>query len=77
MKKSELFTQEMFETFTCHPYAVAPIQRCQGVTSSDVCGSYIVAKERAYGYCSKLCDRFNGCIMLARIARDYNRLYFV
>lgn len=21
MKKSELFTQEMLETFTCHPYA--------------------------------------------------------
>lgn len=24
MKKSELFTQEMLETFTCHPYAEAP-----------------------------------------------------
>lgn len=26
MKKSELFTQEMLEKFTCHPYAVAPIR---------------------------------------------------
>lgn len=22
MKKSELFTKEMVETFTCHPYAI-------------------------------------------------------
>lgn len=24
MKKSELFTKEMLESFTCHPYAEAP-----------------------------------------------------
>lgn len=31
MKKSELFTQEMLETFTCHPCAVAPILGGEGV----------------------------------------------
>lgn len=102
MKKSELFTQEMLETFTCHPYAVAPIRSGEGVYLNDVYGTYSVAKERAYNYCRKLCDRFNGwgfqivshnintftvqfefenplngCIMLAHITRDYNRLYFV
>ena len=60
MKKSELFTQEMLEAFTCHPYAVAPIRGCEGVNLSDVYGTYSVAKERAYNYCRKLCDRFNG-----------------
>lgn len=60
MKKSELFTQEMLETFKCHPYAVAPIRYGEGVYLSDVYGSYSVAKERAYNYCRKLCDRFNG-----------------
>ena len=77
MKKSELFMKEMLETFTCHPYAVAPIRYGEGVTLSDVYGSYSVAKERAYNACSKLCDRFNGCIMLAFITRDYKHLYFV
>ena len=60
MKKSELFTQEMFETFTCHPYADAPIRRGEGVNLSDIYGSYSDAKEDAYNYCRKLCDRFNG-----------------
>lgn len=60
MKKSELFTQEMLETFICHPYANAPIRDGEGVVLSDVYGSYSVAKERAYNYCSELCDRFNG-----------------
>lgn len=82
MKKSELFTQEMLETFTCH--------------------SYSAAKERAYNYCTKLCEHFNGwgfqivahkcqnfsvqfefenplngCIMLAYITSLYKHLYFV
>ena len=48
MKKSELFTQEMLETFTCHQYANAPIRDGEGVVLSDVYGSYSVAKERAY-----------------------------
>lgn len=60
MKKSELFTQEMLETFTCHPYADAPILCGEGVNLSDVYRSYSVAKKRAYNYCRKLCDRFNG-----------------
>lgn len=60
MKKSELFTKEMFETFTCHPYAVAPIRYGEGLYLSDIYGSYSDAKERAYNYCTKLCDRFNG-----------------
>lgn len=60
MKKSELFTQEMLETFTCHPYAVAPIRHGEGVVLSDVYGSYSGAKEDAYNDCSKLCDQFNG-----------------
>lgn len=60
MKKSELFTKEMLETFTCHPYAIAPIRSGEGVGLSDVYGSYSTAKERAYNYCTKLCDRFNG-----------------
>lgn len=47
MKKSELFTQEMFETFTCHPYAVAPIRYGEGVYLSDVYGSYSDAKKHA------------------------------
>lgn len=60
MKKSELFTKEMLETFTCHPYAVALIRYGEGVVLSDVYGSYGIDKERAYNYCTKLCDRFNG-----------------
>ena len=60
MKKSELFTQEMLERFTCHPYADAPIRQGEGVYLSDVYGSYSVAKERAYNHCRKLCDSFNG-----------------
>lgn len=60
MKKSELFTQEMLETFTCHLYAVAPIRYGEGVYLSDVYGSYSIAKEQAYNYCTKLCERFNG-----------------
>jgi len=60
MKKSELFTQEMLETFTCHPYAVAPIRHGEGVYLSDVYDSYSDAKESAYNYCRKLCDHFNG-----------------
>lgn len=31
MKKSELFTKEMLESFKCHPYAEAPRRRGQGV----------------------------------------------
>lgn len=38
MKKSELFTQEMFETFTCHPYAVAPIRPAECINLSDIYG---------------------------------------
>lgn len=60
MKKSELFTQEMLESFVCHPYAKAPFRMGEGVYLSDVYGSYSDAKERAYNNCSKLCDRFNG-----------------
>lgn len=60
MRKSELFTKEMMKSFVCHPYAVAPIRLGEGVYLSDVYGSYSVAKECAYNYCSKLCDRFNG-----------------
>ena len=60
MKKSELFTQEMLETFTCHPYAVAPIRYGEGVYLSDIYCSYSDAKEIAYNYCRKLCDHFNG-----------------
>lgn len=60
MKKSELFTQEMLEKFKCHPYAVAPILRGEGVCLSDIYDSYSVAKERAYNYCKRLCDEFDG-----------------
>lgn len=60
MKKSELFTQEMLETFTCHPYAIAPIRPGEGVVLSDVYGSYSVDKEQAYARCVKLCEHFNG-----------------
>jgi hypothetical protein len=60
MKKSELFTQEMLETFTCHPYADAPIRYGEGVYLSDVYGSYSDAKESAYNYCKRLCKEFNG-----------------
>lgn len=60
MKKSELFTQEMLETFTCHPYAEAPRLSGEGVHLSDIYKNYSDAKEHAYNYCRKLCDRFNG-----------------
>lgn len=60
MKKSELFTQEMVESFTCHPYAEASRRSGEGVYLSDVYDSYSDAKEHAYNYCGKLCDRFNG-----------------
>lgn len=60
MKKSELFTKEMLETFTCHPYAEAPRYRGRGVVLSDVYGSYSDAKERAYDYCVRLCEEFDG-----------------
>lgn len=60
MKKSELFTQEMLERFTCHPYAAAPIKYSEGVYLSDVYGTYSVAKEHAYNYCLRLCNEFNG-----------------
>lgn len=60
MKKSELFTKEMLESFTCHPYAKAPRLSGEGVYLSDVYGSYSDAKEHAYNYCTKLCERFNG-----------------
>lgn len=60
MKKSELFTKEMMESFTCHPYAVAPIRHGEGVYLSDVYDSYSVAKERAYVYCERLCEKFDG-----------------
>ena len=60
MKKSELFMQEMLETFKCHPYAEAPRRSGEGVYLSDVYGSYSDAKEYGYNYCRKLCDRFNG-----------------
>lgn len=60
MKKSELFTKEMMESFTCHPYAVAPIRHAEGVYLSDVYDSYSVAKEQAYDYCERLCEKFNG-----------------
>lgn len=36
MKKSELFTKEMLESFTCHPYAEAPRRSCEGVYLSNV-----------------------------------------
>lgn len=60
MKKSELFMQEMLETFTCHPYAEAPRRSGEGVYLSDVYGSYSDAKECAYNYYRKLYDHFNG-----------------
>lgn len=60
MKKSELFTQEMLETFMCHPYANAPIRYGEGVYLSGVYGSYSKAKAEAYNYCRELCDHFNG-----------------
>ena len=44
MKKSELFTKEMMETFTCHPYTEAPRRSGEGVYLSDVYGSYSVAE---------------------------------
>lgn len=40
MKKSELFTKEMMESFTCHPYAEPPRRRGEGVYLSDVYDSY-------------------------------------
>lgn len=60
MKKTELFTKDMLETFKCHPYAEAPRRSGEGVILSDVYGNYSDAKERAYNYCRKLCDHFNG-----------------
>lgn len=60
MKKSELFTQEMLETFKCHPYAEAPRRSGEGEYLSDVYGSYSDAKESAYNCCRKLCGHFNG-----------------
>lgn len=48
MKKSELFTQEMLESFMCHPYAEAPRRSGEGEYLSDVYGSYSDAKESAY-----------------------------
>lgn len=42
MKMSELFTQEMLEKFTCHPYAVAPIKHGEGVYLSEIYDSYSV-----------------------------------
>lgn len=60
MKKSELFTEEMLESFTCHPYATAPIRHGEGFYLSDVYGSYSDAKESAYYYCRKLCHHFKG-----------------
>ena len=60
MKKSELFTQEMLETFKCHPYAEAPHRSGEGVNLSDVYKSYSDDKETAYDYCSRLCDEFDG-----------------
>lgn len=60
MKKSELFTQEMLEKFTCHPNAIAPIQHGEGVYLSDIYDSYSVAKEYAYNYCLRLCKEFDG-----------------
>lgn len=60
MKKPELFTQEMLETFKCHPYAVAPILHGEGVYLSEIYDSHSYTKELAYNYCRKLCDRFNG-----------------
>lgn len=60
MKKTELFSKEMLEKFTCHPYAVAPIMPGEGVYLSDVYDSYSVDKERAYNYCKRLCDEFDG-----------------
>lgn len=56
MKKTELFTQEMLEKFTCHPYAEAPRRSGEGVYLSDVYDSYSVAKERAYNYCKRFYD---------------------
>lgn len=60
MKKSELFTTEMLECFTCHPYAAAPRYRGEGVYLSDVYEKYSVAKEVAYNYCMELCNKFDG-----------------
>lgn len=60
MKKTELFTHEMLEKFTCHPYADAPRRSGEGVYLTDVYDSYSVAKERAYDYCVRLCDEFDG-----------------
>lgn len=60
MKKSELFTKEMLESFTCHPYAKAPRRRGEGEFLSEVYDSYSVAKEHAYNDCKRLCDEFNG-----------------
>ena len=50
----------MLETFTCHPYADAPIRCGEGVYLSDIYGSYSVAKEHAYNYCLSLCKEFDG-----------------
>lgn len=50
MKMSELFTQEMLEKFTCHPYAVAPIKYGEGVYLGEIYDSYSVAKERDYNH---------------------------
>lgn len=60
MKKSELFTPEMLKKFTCHPYADAPRRSGEGVYLSDVYDSYSAAKERAYDYCVRLCEEFDG-----------------
>lgn len=60
MKKFELFTKEMMENFTCHPYAEAPRRSGEGVYLSDVYASYSDAKERAYDRCKRLCEKFGG-----------------
>lgn len=48
MKKSELFTQEMLETFICHPTADAPRFIDDGTILSDVYGKYI-SEHSLYG----------------------------
>ena len=76
MKKSELFTKEMMESFTCHPYAYDYCERlCE---KFDGRGFQIVGHNcMTFSVQFKFENPLNGCIMFAYITRDYNHLYFV
>lgn len=46
--------------FIVHPRAAAPRGRGIGVTLADVYGSHSARKDRAYGYCRRLCGDLGG-----------------